>query len=110
MPTPGLERSISIGTQRVEGSGEEAGLKCLTLSLVKKPQPLAFVGGSQLLWALNETQKFLQPLKELNTVLNTVSILNTNGLFNLQSSEFDFQISFQKPLGPWHNSNNKRGS
>lgn len=65
-----------MGTLRVEGSGGGVDLQCLAPSLVKKPQSVAFVGDSQFLCALNETQKFLQPLQELSTLLNTL-VLNT---------------------------------
>lgn len=61
----------------MEGSGEGLDLQCLAPSLVKKPQSVAFVGDSQFLCALNETQKFLQPLQELSILLNTLAILNT---------------------------------
>lgn len=66
-----------MGTLRVEGSGGGVDLQCLDPSLVKKPQSVAFVGDSQFLCALNETQKFLQPLQELSTLLNTFLVLNT---------------------------------
>lgn len=83
MPTLGLGRSVRIGILRVEGSGEGLDLQCLAPSLVKKPQSVAFVGDSQFLCALNETQKFLQPLQELSTLLNILAILNTTDCFQI---------------------------